>query len=461
MTRYFGTDGVRGIANEELTCEVAFALGVAAAEQFGKRLVIGRDTRRSGSMLEAALVAGITAAGSDTLMLGIIPTPAVAYFAKAYKAAGGVVISASHNPPEYNGIKFFDAEGFKISSAQEEKLEERLQELLEDKEALRNALTTGEDIGVSYTAKDAPDRYIAHALTSVEGRLDDLQGYRIALDCAHGASALTTPQALSKLKAKVLSINTDFNGNNINVNSGSTYIDLLVGLVSHTRADIGIAHDGDADRLIAVDKLGYVVDGDIIEMICARDMLERGALPHNTIVTTVMCNLGLLKAAEELGIKVVQTPVGDSNVLEAMREGGYALGGEQSGHTIFLEHNTTGDGLVTALQLLAIMKTQNKTLHELAQVMRTYPQVLINVPVAEAKRATLADWEPDPEIKEAIEQAEQELKSFGGGRVLVRASGTEPVIRVMVEADTEEDAQQQAAALAAVVRHLYDAEVAS
>ncbi|MCL2757318.1 MAG: phosphoglucosamine mutase, partial [Coriobacteriia bacterium] len=369
MTRYFGTDGVRGIANKELTCELAFALGVAAVEILGKRLVIGRDTRRSGMMLEAALVAGITAAGGDAYTAGVVPTPAVAFLTYTIGAAGGVVISASHNPPEYNGIKFFDAQGFKPSCDLEEAIDQRLHILFTDKAVLMGALCTGADIGLVYPIPDAVELYVAHTIKSVSGRIGDLSGLTIAVDCGHGASALTTPQALTRLNAQVISINTDYNGDDINVKCGSTHLEQLIELVALTHADIGVAHDGDADRIMTVDAYGNVIDGDFIEMICARDMLEHGALASNTIVGTVMSNLGLMKAAEELNIRVIQTAVGDSNVLAAMREGGYLLGGEQSGHLIFLEHNTTGDGLITALQVLAIMKTSGKSLNELSQVM--------------------------------------------------------------------------------------------
>jgi phosphoglucosamine mutase len=456
MARYFGTDGVRGVANKELSCELAFALGVAAVKHLGTTLVMGRDTRRSGSMLEAALVSGITAAGGNVLLAGIIPTPAVAYLTHELGAAGGVVISASHNPPEYNGIKLFDAQGFKLSAALEEAVEQELCRLLESPEALQGAMVVGEAIGMVEVITNATEKYVDYATQSILKRVANLEGVKIAVDCGHGASVLTTPEAFVRCGAEVVSINTQFTGDDINVNCGSTHLGPLKELVQRSGADVGIAHDGDADRVIAVDAEGNEIDGDFIEMICACDMMQRGALPHNTIVSTVMCNMGLTKAATERGIQVVQTAVGDSNVLAAMRESGYVLGGEQSGHTIFLDYNTTGDGLITALQLLAVMKDSNKSLAELAQVMHKYPQELINVKLADDKlafvRTSLSD---DEALTCKIAEAEQALEACGGGRVLLRASGTEPLIRVMVEASTQAYAQEYATILATYVREHY------
>lgn len=458
MTRYFGTDGVRGVANKELTTEVAFALGLAAVEMLGSPLVIGRDTRRSGTMLESALVAGITAAGGDALLAGIIPTPAVAYLTSSLAAAGGIVISASHNPPIYNGIKFFDARGFKLSAELEETFEQRLVELLDDEEKRTSTLVSADAIGTAQVIERAAERYIEHALQSISAVTPDLEGLTIVVDCGHGASSVSTPQAFARLKARVHTINNDVDGDAINVNCGSTKLDPLMQLVSEVNADIGIAHDGDADRIIAVDANAKEIDGDYIEIICAQALKEQGALPHNTVVSTVMANLGFTKAARELGIDVIQTAVGDSNVLAAMREGGFILGGEQSGHMIFLEHNTTGDGLITALQLLAIMKAKGKSLSELAQVMQKYPQVLINVRIAEGvDREELKMLKEDSELKGAIEHSECELEAAGGGRVLIRPSGTEPLIRVMVEAATDADAQKHAVALADILERRFGA----
>ena len=456
MVRYFGTDGVRGVVNKDLTCEIAFALGIAAAEHLGQKLVIGRDTRRSGPLLEEALVSGITATGACALLAGIIPTPAVAYLTRALEASGGVVISASHNPPEYNGLKLFDADGFKLSSELEEAIEKRLGELLENPLALKEAMEAGGTAELLFPIDDAHARYIEHAIKSISDRVSDLSGLKIAVDCGHGASVFTTPEALMRCNAEVVSTNIQFTGDDINVNCGSTNLSPLKKLVADTQADVGIAHDGDADRVIAVDANGNELDGDFIKMICAQDMMQRGALPSHTIVSTIMCNLGLIKAAAEHGIEVVQTAVGDSNVLAAMREGGYILGGEQSGHMIFLEHNTTGDGLITALQLFAIMKKQNKSLSELAKVMRKYPQKLINVRVATEKLSTVRDGlDKDRELAHEIMKTEEALVASGAGRVLLRASGTEPLIRVMVEAATEADAQEYATILAAYVQAHY------
>ncbi|MDR2587421.1 MAG: phosphoglucosamine mutase [Coriobacteriales bacterium] len=453
MTRFFGTDGVRGIANQELTCEMAYVLGRAAVELLGGRLVIGRDTRKSGPMLEAALVAGITSAGGDALLAGIIPTPAVALFTRELNASGGVVISASHNPPEYNGIKFFNAEGFKLTREQEDAFEERLQALMGHlpRPPLPQQLTpapfpnpTGAAVGTVIPLEDANERYVAHAVEVVRGQGFDLAGLHVAVDCGHGASFATTPEALRQLGATVTAINTDFNGNNINVGCGSTHLEQLKALVAKTDADLGIAHDGDADRVLALDETGNELDGDFIEAICALDLKEQGHLARNTVVTTVMCNLGFTRAMRQQGIEVIQTAVGDSNVLAAMREGGYVIGGEQSGHMIFLEHNSTGDGLVTALQLLVALRRAAMPLSSLAQVMTRYPQVLINVKVSDQ-----VGFAGSKAIAQAVREAEGRLGEQG--RVLLRPSGTEPLVRVMVEATEEHIAQDEAELLASVV----------
>jgi phosphoglucosamine mutase len=475
MTRYFGTDGVRGVANRELTCEMAFTLGVAAVELLGPRLVIGRDTRRSGPMLEAALVAGITSAGGDALLAGIVPTPAIALLVRAFAASGGVVISASHNPPEYNGIKFFDAEGFKLANGLEDAFEERLQAVAAPVGATPvgtapvgvttpvgvappsaapvgatpvGATPVGAAVGTAILLEDAAERYIAHAVDSVRSQGLDLAGLSVVVDCGHGASFATTPEALRRLGAQVTAINTDFNGNDINVGCGSTHLAQLRALVAETGADIGLAHDGDADRVLAIDEAGNEVDGDFIEAICAVDFKQRGKLAHDTVVSTVMCNLGFIIAMRQHGIEVIQTDVGDSHVLEAMRTGGFILGGEQSGHTILLEHNSTGDGLMTALQLLMVMRRNQTTLKNLARVMVKYPQVLINVAVAD--KGALAT---SAEVTAALRQAEERLGEQG--RVLLRPSGTEPLVRVMVEATDEQTARSEAQQLAILVeQHL-------
>ena len=485
---YFGTDGVRGIANSELTCEVAFALGQAATEILGKRLVIGRDTRRSGTMLEAALTAGITSTGGDVLLAGIVPTPAVAFLTRALGADGGVVISASHNAPEYNGVKFFDDEGFKLSGELEKAFEQRLVLAVGSKDeqlnlgeaatsgslaggstgelspaamagtaAARQAksakaaiakkakrLPTGGAIGTAERIRNPSARYAIYAVNCMRRLHFDLTGLKIALDCAHGASYQTSPDTLRRLGADVAAINATFTGDDINVRSGSTHLDPLV--VSKVGADIGIAHDGDADRVLVVSSSGAILDGDAILAILACDLKQQGLLAGDTVVSTVMANFGFMRAMEERGIAVKQTDVGDSNVLKAMQEGGYVLGGEQSGHIIISEYNSTGDGLITALMLLAVMRRTGKSLDELATVMTTYPQVLINVGNVDKDRLEKA-----APLWEMVKLAEAELQAFGSGRVVLRASGTEPVVRVMVQASTEALAKATAEKLAAQV----------
>lgn len=435
--RLFGTDGVRGIANTELTPNMAFRLGQAAAMYLGEGIVVGKDTRRSGDMLEAALVAGITSAGGDVFAAGIIPTPAVALLTRNMEAAGGAVISASHNPPQYNGIKFFNEEGFKLSADQEDEIEA----FLHGKEEA--PCPAGRALGQVFQVDDAMTVYTDNALDSIDPDID-LSYLTIAVDCGHGASSITTVEALKALGAQVYSINDDFDGDIINVDCGSTHLGPLTKLVAEVGADIGLAHDGDADRLLAVDETGTELDGDFIEAICALDLHERGLLAGNTVVSTVMCNLGFVKAMEANDIKVLQTQVGDKHVLEAMRENGYVLGGEQSGHTIFLDYNSTGDGLITALQLLSVMARSGKKLSELAEVMERYPQKLINVEVAH--KEALAESEA---IAAAVATAEAALADQG--RVLVRASGTEPLIRVMVEARELSLAEETALTLAGIV----------
>ncbi|MDR3307605.1 MAG: phosphoglucosamine mutase [Coriobacteriales bacterium] len=440
MTRYFGTDGIRGVAGTQLTYDMAFALGQIAVEVLGPIQVIGRDTRRSGAAFERALTAGITHAGGEALLAGVIPTPAVALLVRELAASGGVVISASHNPPEYNGIKFFDAQGFKLTTALEDAFEERLQAILDSASPL-SFLEHSDENDTGTPIPNAAARYVAYAAATVTQQGIDLTGLKVAVDCGHGASFETTPQALRALGAEVVAINTTYNGDDINVDCGSTHLGPLKELVARTGAAVGLAHDGDADRLIAVDAAGNERDGDFIEAVCAVDLQARGLLKKQTVVSTVAGNLGFVRAMKEHGIDVVQTSVGDSNVLEAMRAGGYNLGGEQSGHTIFLDHNSTGDGLVSALQLLAAMKRSGKPLARLAQVMTRYPQVLINVKVAD-KTAALAS----AALNAAIDAAQIHLQD--NGRVLVRPSGTEPLVRVMVEAPSEELAQELAQRIA-------------
>lgn len=439
MGRLFGTDGVRGVANSELTPELAFKLGEAAGHFLGEkgrgRIVIGMDTRRSGEMLEAALVSGICSSGVDALRAGVVPTPAVAFLARDLGADGGVVISASHNPAEYNGIKFFDRDGFKLPDEIEDEIEEFL---VSDR---REERPTGERVGRAEIVADAAERYVAHAVSTVP---DGLEGLRIAIDCGHGAASRTSPRAFAELGASVHAINCSSNGMDINLGCGSTHLEVIAEAVRAGSFDLGIAHDGDADRVLAVDETGEIVDGDAIMAVCAMDMFERGALQRNTVVATVMSNLGFEKALEQAGIAVVKTRVGDRYVLDQMRASGAVFGGEQSGHVIFLDHATTGDGLITALQLASIVHRSGKRLSELASVMTHYPQVLHNVKVAHRELLSGSAL-----VAEAVRAAESRLGTTG--RVLVRASGTEPLVRVMVEAADVTVAQEVADQLAGVV----------
>ncbi|MDD6289574.1 MAG: phosphoglucosamine mutase [Eggerthellales bacterium] len=440
MTRMFGTDGVRGIANKDLTCDLAFKLGQAAVRFLGKTILVGKDTRQSGDMLEAAVFAGITSMGGTALSAGIIPTPGVAFLVQELHADGGIVISASHNPPEYNGIKYFDGKGFKLP----DEVEDRIEAFIVAGGPAPEELPNGDEVGVVLPVDDACELYISHAVEAVASQGVDFDGMRIALDAGHGASALTSREALERLGAEVIAINEDFCGTDINVKCGSTNLEPLRALVKASGAEVGIAHDGDADRVMMVSAEGDEIDGDMMEAVLAIDMKQRGCLPGNTAVSTVMCNLGLTKALGEAGIQVVQTKVGDRYVLECMRERGYALGGEQSGHMILLEHNSTGDGLMTAVQFLAAVRRMGKTAGEAAAVMTRFPQELINVRVSD-KAAVLAN----AAVAEAVKAAEQAMGQTG--RVLLRPSGTEPLVRVMVEAATSEDAKSHAQAIAAVV----------
>lgn len=441
MGKLFGTDGARGIANTELTCEIAFLLGQAAVRFLGNTIAVGKDTRLSGDMLEAALNAGIMSAGGSVLALDVIPTPGVALLTRQLHADGGVVISASHNPPEYNGIKFFSAEGYKLP----EETEQEIEVFVEAGGFAADELPAGDAVGSILPVDDACELYIQHAVEVIRSEGIDFSGWKIALDTGHGASSLTTPEALERLGADVHAINTDWDGTDINVACGSTHLEPLRALVAEVGADIGIAHDGDADRVLFVDAQGNEIDGDMVEAACAIDLKQRGKLAHDTAVSTVMCNLGFVHALRDAGIDVVQTAVGDRWVLQSMLENGYSIGGEQSGHTIFLEHNTTGDGLITACQFLGVCVRGGKTAAEAAGVMRRFPQQLINVVVSSKD-----GWEDNAEIKQAIASAESALGDTG--RVLVRASGTEPLIRVMVEASEPDAAESHAQAIADVVQ---------
>ncbi len=452
MARLFGTDGVRGVANVDLTCNLAYRLGQASVAFMGKSIVVGKDTRLSGDMLEAALIAGIASAGGMALLAGVIPTPAVALLVRELDAAGGVVISASHNPPEYNGIKLFDAGGFKLPDEVEDEieafvaaggLEGALARAREegDEDA---ALPSGSDLGFAIPVEEACEMYIAHAVDSIRAQGIDFSGLKIAIDTGHGASSYTSPEALRRLGAEVVVINDDYDGTDINVECGSTHLGPLRDLMQSSGADVGIAHDGDADRVMMMTRSGEEIDGDIVEAVCALDMKERGVLAGNTVVTTVMCNLGFVHAMRDAGIDVVQTKVGDRYVLEEMRAHGFAIGGEQSGHMILLEHNSTGDGLMTAVQFLAAVARSGKAVDDAVKVMTRFPQTLVNVRVGD-KQAVGAS----AQVAQAVAAAEAALGD--AGRVLLRPSGTEPVVRVMVEARDADAARMHAEAIAQVV----------
>jgi phosphoglucosamine mutase len=443
LGKYFGTDGVRGRANADLTPELALALGRAAvgalrATQAGggaPLVVVGRDPRASGRLLESALVAGICSAGGDALLVGVVPTPAVAFLTRHYGAAAGAVISASHNPMPDNGIKFFGPEGFKLPDA----LEERIEGALGAADQAAPRPVAGE-VGRVREAADAVEAYLAHLLDGIP----DLGGLRVVVDCANGAAATVAPEAYRRAGADVAAVAAEPDGENINAGVGSTHPEHVQAAVRRMDAHAGLAHDGDADRLIAVDERGELVDGDVILAVAALDERARDRLPTGTVVTTVMTNLGFRQAMASHGVEVVQTAVGDRYVLEAMRAGGHTLGGEQSGHIIFLDRATTGDGVLTALRLLAIMARTGRPLSDLAKVMRRLPQVLVNVRVADRDGLTSSTA-----VTSAVAAAEAALGDRG--RVLVRASGTEPLVRVMVEAETEAGARAVAERLAEVV----------
>ncbi|WP_404450919.1 phosphoglucosamine mutase [Virgibacillus necropolis] len=443
MGKYFGTDGVRGIANEELTPELAFKLGrfggyVLTKETKKPKILIGRDTRISGPMLEGALVAGLLSIGAEVMRLGVISTPGVAYLTKATKAEAGVMISASHNPVEDNGIKFFGPDGFKLTDEQEEEIEE----LMDSEDLLPRPI--GEDVGQVNDYFEGGQKYISFLKGTVD---NEFEGMQIALDCANGSTSSLASHLFADLEADIYTIGSSPDGLNINDGVGSTHPETLQAFVSDKGADIGLAFDGDGDRLIAVDEKGQLVDGDQIMYICAKYMNEKGHLHHNTVVSTVMSNLGFYKALEENGMRSDKTAVGDRYVMEEMRKGGYNLGGEQSGHIIFLDYITTGDGLLSALQLVNVLKETGKPLSELAGEMEIFPQVLKNVKVTDKKNALT-----NPKILEAIDQVEEEMG--GQGRVLVRPSGTEPLVRVMVEASTKEDCERYADRVVAVIDDL-------
>ncbi|MCU1675077.1 MAG: phosphoglucosamine mutase [Frankiales bacterium] len=434
MARLFGTDGVRGVANGDvLTAELALQVGLAAAQVLGGRTaVIGRDTRPSGPMLEAAAAAGFAAAGLDVLLLGVVPTPTVAHLCASGAADIGLMISASHNPMPDNGLKLFAAGGLKLSDAQEDVVEAAL--------GTTGSRPTGTAVGTVSAADPAlVGAYADHLLSTLEAAPT---GLKIVVDCAQGSASAVAPEVYRRAGAEVVAVFSDGDGAHINDGCGATHLEALQAAVLEHGADLGLAHDGDADRCLAVDATGAVVDGDKVLAICALGLKARGALAHDTVVATVMSNLGFVHAMRDSGIEVVQTAVGDRYVLEAMRDGGYSLGGEQSGHLVLGDHATTGDGLLTGLQVLGRMAATGSSLAELAAVVQTLPQVLVNVR-AERTRAQA------PDVLDAV--AAEEAALAGAGRVLLRPSGTEPVVRVMVEAPTQEQADEVAQRLASVV----------
>lgn len=442
MSRLFGTDGVRGLVNEFLTPELAYHLGRAAASYFGQSIerpvfLIGRDTRISGGMLESALASGICAVGGDVIVLGEAPTPAIAYLVRQKECTAGVVISASHNPYPDNGIKFFDGNGFKLPDAVEDEIEELCKSSADD---CLPRPTKG-DIGTIQYHQEWVQEYVDFVVSTSAS----LEGLKVVYDGAHGAASYVGPTILRQLGAEVIAINVEPNGTNINDNAGSTHLEGLQAAVLREGAHVGIANDGDADRCLMVDEKGQILDGDQIMLLCGLHLQEQGKLKDNMIVGTVMSNIGFHKAAEELGMKTCSTAVGDRYVLEKMLAEGYSIGGEQSGHVIFLDYNSTGDGLLTAVQTLSIMKEKGKSLSELAGLMTKYPQLLVNVRVL-----TKAGWETNAAIQDAIREAEEELGS--NGRILVRPSGTEPLIRVMAEGPDQEQLDELCHRIGDVIR---------
>ncbi len=442
--RLFGTDGVRGVANiEPMTSETAMKLGRAAAHIFknGKgrhRIVIGKDTRLSGYMIETALATGICSMGADVLLVGPLPTPGISFITSSMRADAGVVISASHNPYQDNGIKFFRRDGFKLPDDLEMKMEELI--LCEELNKLR---PTAASVGKAFRIDDAQGRYIVYLKNTFPKRFS-LEGLKIVVDCANGAAYKVAPAVFEELGAKVIPINVSPDGTNINEGCGSLYPEKLCEEVKKCGAHLGVSLDGDADRLIMSDEKGNVVDGDTIMAIAATDMISRGTLNKKTLVSTVMSNIGLDMAMKKAGGKVIRSNVGDRYVVETMRKGGYNVGGEQSGHILFLDHNTTGDGILAALQVLNIMVDKERPLSELASVMTTYPQTLINVRVRKKMAA-----EKIPGFGEAVKEAEAAMKEKG--RVLVRYSGTEPILRIMIEGEDAGKIEAMAKGLADIV----------
>ena len=447
MARLFGTDGVRGVANEELTPLLAMQLGQAGATVLTKEnehrptIMVGCDTRISGDMLANALMAGICSVGANAVYVGVIPTPAVAYLTKKYKVEAGVVISASHNPVEFNGIKFFDGNGYKLPDSLEDEIEDLIRNGMQGVE-----LPTGSRVGKIKYRTDAREEYINHAIQSVPVNLSEL---KIVVDCAEGASYYTSVEALRELGANVVPIHNMPDGTNINANCGSTHMEELQARVVYEKAHVGLAFDGDADRLLAVDENGTIIDGDQIMAIVGTHMRDQGKLKKDTIVATVMSNLGFFKMGEREHLQMEQTKVGDRYVLERMREIGASLGGEQSGHVIFLDENTTGDGLLSALHLLEVMVDTGKPLSELAKVMTVMPQALVNAKVPNHKKEKYMEY---PQIARAIHELNR--KFAGEGRVLIRPSGTEPKVRVMIEGKDQRMIEEEAHKLADLIQNI-------
>jgi len=444
MGRLFGTDGVRGVANLELTAGLAYKLGQAGAYVLAgefkhtPKIIVGMDTRISGDMLEAALVAGICSVGAEAVCLDVLPTPAIAYLTRLYNADAGVVISASHNPFEFNGIKFFNEKGYKLP----DEIEEQIEAIILDN-ILELPKPVGSEVGRKSTCESALDDYVAFLKKTIDV---DLKGLKIVIDCANGASYEVAPYTLFELGADVTVINNEPDGININKNCGSTHIKELQEKVLEVGADVGLAFDGDADRVLAVDEKGNFIDGDQIMAIIGLDLKKKGKLSKDTIVATVMSNMGFDIMAKQEGLNIVKTTVGDRYVLEEMISKGYVLGGEQSGHVIFLEHNTTGDGMVTGLQLLQVLKTSGKKVSELAGVMQILPQVLKNAKVSNDKKNSYME---DEIIAKSCKELEQIF--HGEGRVLIRPSGTEPLVRVMIEGKDQDFITQKAIDLVKII----------
>ena len=445
MRKYFGTDGIRGIAGESLTADLSFKVGKALGRLLTEKkehpkVIIGRDTRISCDMIEQALTAGLTSTGVNVMTVGTIPTPAIAYLTKTIETDSGIMISASHNPYQDNGIKIFGPDGFKLTDDQELEIEH----LIDNTDEIKNA--SFEKIGKLYSGNELTQKYVQHIKQSISG---DLSGIKIALDCANGATTGVAPFIFGDLEADIETIGCKPNGININDNVGSTKIDTIANFVKENNVDVGFAFDGDGDRVLAVDSKGNIVDGDKIMFILAKHLKEQGELKDNMVVSTVMSNIGFYKAIEENGLQSVKTAVGDRYVVEEMRNNDYSLGGEQSGHIILMNYATTGDGILTAVKLADIIKTSGKSLEELAGEVSIYPQKLVNIKVIDKKSAM-----EDVEILAECEKVEEELE--GNGRILLRASGTENLIRVMVEASSDELTDKYCEQVAKIVREKFE-----